>query len=454
MDFNEKSGQNSNENVSSSTNIFEQDDFSQSEDLVLIIEHSAAFFLEDIAPNRFEIFIDLMKKFIENRNKIDYRDRYFLIHFNNGVFTPKEDFENFSQTLITDLRKNFDKTESVGYLDVQNWADSFIKSLQKGIQKCISTFKAIRNKTLRIIFFLNQLPSVSASFNTKIEQVIERTAQKLDIIIDLVHIIGTKSISIFDSTDLYKNIARMTGGKYFQIKNSTEFREVIEVISKKKKVLLKQYISTREYTEEKQFLEIIASDMEKITDIIDDTELKCQICFQKGCSCDIIDDYQHIRRCPNCKKVLHLCCSGKWAEQQNSKSNFIGFPNVFRCPFCFYLLKVPREFVNFDLILSKLQEKWLKQKETEEREKKEEEKKEQVVQEFVEEFKQQQTERESVIQWLSEKIPSKTPREIQRIADDIEMLPNREEKISFINYLKYKEKIKDDSLPFKNQEKK
>ena len=239
----------------------------------------------------------------------------------------------------------------------------------------------------------------------------------------------------------------MTGGNYYQIKTASDFDEVFKEITPKKKILLKQYVSTREYAEEKQFLEVIASDMEKITDIIADTELKCQICFQKVCTCQIMDDYQHIRRCPNCRKVLHQCCAGKWSEQQNTKSNFIGFPNVFRCPYCFYLLKVPREFVDFDNILYQLQEKWLKQKETEEREQKEKQKREKEVQDFVAEVKQQLSERENVIEWLTNNLPNKTQREINRIADDIEMLPNREEKVSFINYLKFKEKISDNTLP-------
>jgi hypothetical protein len=367
--------------------------------------------------------------------------------FNQDVISPQFDFENFSQTLITQIAQGFEKTESQVNTDEQTWALAFTKALQKAIQKCIASFKAIRNKTLRILIFVNELPSLPVTFNTQIQQIIERTAQRLDIIIDVVHIVGSKSISIFDSTENYKMIGNMTGGNYYQIKNANDFDEVFKKITPKKKTLLKQYISTREYTEEKQFLEVIASEMDRITNIVADAELKCQICFQKACTCEVIDDYQHVRRCPNCKKILHMCCSGKWAEQQNTKSNFIGFPSVFRCPYCFYLLKVPREFVDFDNILSQLQEKWLKQKETEEREQKEQEKKDQEVQEFVEEFKQQQSEREKIIQWLTDRLLNKTPREIQRIANDIEDLPNREEKVSFLNYLKFKEKITDDTLP-------
>ncbi len=447
MNFNEKSNEFTDDKISSSTNIFSEQDFAQSEDIILVIENTPAFYNMDIPPDRFSVFINFLKQFIDDRIKIDYRDRYFLYIFSQDVTSSMLDFENFSQTLITHIHQGFESSKSQINIDEKTWSLSFINALQKAIQKCIASFKAIRNKTLRILIFVNELPSLPATFNTQVQQVIERTAQRLDIIIDVVHIIGSKSISIFDSTELYKMIGNMTGGNYYQIKNNNDFNEIFKEITPKKKILLKQYVSAREYTQEKQFLEVIASDMERITDLMTDTDLKCQICFQKRCTCEIVDDYQHIRRCPNCNKVLHMCCSGKWAEQQNSKSNFIGFPNVFRCPYCFYLLKVPREFVNFDSILYQLQEKWLKQKETEERERKEQEKKEKEVHEFVEVFKQQQSERENIIQWLTVKLPQKTPREINRIADDLEILPNREEKVNFLNYLKFKEKIKDDTLP-------
>ena len=114
-----------------------------------------------------------MESFIENRIKLDYRDRYFLIIFNREILTPMEDFDTFSHRLIEQIKEGFDKTESVGMESSKEWIENFIKSLQKGIQKCISSFKRIRNKTLRIIIIINQLPQLLTSYNEQIKTIIK-----------------------------------------------------------------------------------------------------------------------------------------------------------------------------------------------------------------------------------------------------------------------------------------
>ncbi len=433
----------------SKTNIFNTDDFSQSEDIVIIVENSPAFHTSDIPPNRFLKFIEIMREFVKERVKIDYRDRGFLIVFSDKIHTPMADFDVFSQNMINQIQSSFDQSESLTNLDVQSWALNFQKALQIGVQRCISTFKQIRNKTLRLLIIVNQLPSgLPETYNASLRDTIERTAQRLDIMIDVVHITGAKTASLFYIDNSYKIICEMTGGIYYQIQNESQLEEAFEKIVKKKKILLKSYVSNREYTTEKEFLEVIASPTEKITDLLGDADLKCQICFKKECTCDIIDSYQHLRRCPNCSKIIHNCCSGKWAEQQNSKSNFIGFPNVFRCPYCFYLLKVPREFVDFDRILFSLQEKWLRQKEKEDEEHRFQAAKQDEIMKYVNQMENQQDEKQTLIDWLTPRLPEKNSLDIGRIADDIIAITDQEEKEEFVNYLKFKEGIDDDSMPF------
>ncbi len=441
-------GESSDHYTGTGTNIFQSSDFAQSEDIVIIVENSREFSSNDIYPNRLLKFVELMGKFVEDRLKIDYRDRYYACFFDSEVSCPMSSFENFSSSLINQIDKEVKKSNSLGIIEPNKWAQNFITTLQKGTQKLISSFKEIRNKTLRMILILNQLPSISKTFAESIEQTVEKTAQRLDVIIDVILIVGLKPLKIFDYENPLKKISGMTGGKYYQIARSSDLEQAFKEITKKKEVLLKSYLGERDYSQEKQFLEVIASELEKITEFLDDAQLKCQICFKKECTCKNLSDYyQHLGICPNCKKVLHMCCSGKWAEQQNGKSNFIGFPNVFRCPYCFYLLKVPREFVNFNAILYQLQERWLKQKEAEETDRKIKEKQEKDLRSFVDENEQKQSEKDKILTWLTEKMPRKTPREINKIAEDILVLKDRDEKVSFIDYLKFKEKIEDNSLP-------
>lgn len=65
------------------------------------------------------------------------------------------------------------------------------------------------------------------------------------------------------------------------------------------------------------------------------SNLKCNICFQEK-SPNGGPFYATGRRCSYCSRTMHLECAAKWAEQdQGSEESFI-----FRCPFCFHLLKV------------------------------------------------------------------------------------------------------------------
>lgn len=65
------------------------------------------------------------------------------------------------------------------------------------------------------------------------------------------------------------------------------------------------------------------------------SNLKCNICFQAK-SPGGGPFYATGRRCSYCSRTMHLECAAKWAEQdQDSEESFI-----FRCPFCFHLLKV------------------------------------------------------------------------------------------------------------------
>jgi len=59
------------------------------------------------------------------------------------------------------------------------------------------------------------------------------------------------------------------------------------------------------------------------------SQIKCNICFKK-------DNPTTMRRCSYCKREMHLSCVMKWAEQDQDKEESF----IFRCPFCFHLLKV------------------------------------------------------------------------------------------------------------------
>ncbi|MHA1371854.1 MAG: hypothetical protein ACTSRA_19300 [Promethearchaeota archaeon] len=76
-----------------------------------------------------------------------------------------------------------------------------------------------------------------------------------------------------------------------------------------------------------------------ISEIQDEIEgksnLKCNICFKKE-SPSGAPFYATGRHCSYCQRTMHLECAAQWAAQDQDSEE----PWIFRCPFCFHLLKV------------------------------------------------------------------------------------------------------------------
>ncbi|KKM66407.1 hypothetical protein LCGC14_1481460, partial [marine sediment metagenome] len=47
------------------------------------------------------------------------------------------------------------------------------------------------------------------------------------------------------------------------------------------------------------------------------------------------------RFCPSCDRAMHLSCAAMWAKRTEYKEN------VFRCPFCFFLLEISPTVLKF-----------------------------------------------------------------------------------------------------------
>jgi uncharacterized protein YegL len=63
---------------------------------------------------------------------------------------------------------------------------------------------------------------------------------------------------------------------------------------------------------------------------------KCIIC--RTASCAVCKTEDCARLCPYCKTYLHLHCALKWSEESKMVE-----ANVFRCPHCLFLLRLPEE---------------------------------------------------------------------------------------------------------------
>ena len=74
-------------------------------------------------------------------------------------------------------------------------------------------------------------------------------------------------------------------------------------------------------------------------------KITCTICYSNNCMIGKTSFMGCGRFCPNCLTPFHLHCAKMWSEQQSNKKGG-GKPThnatkLFRCPHCFYLLRIP-----------------------------------------------------------------------------------------------------------------
>ncbi len=303
-------------------------DFTQSEDIIVILDTGSSAYMEDLAPNRMAVVASGVNLFADKRLEGDKRDRYFLIEAGNQVIDWFTDFINDPKQLAVKIAALVIRPSMAGP------EPKLIEAFSKALERHIKTFKTVGNKTLRIIIIGG---GNMAQAKENIADLARKVAARIGIYVDTIKLGGEYSPHAF------RTLSEITKGTYHMVTTPEELYAAFQALSAKKEVLKPKYVGApQDVPKQKTFLEIIAADL--VPKSAEKTGTKCQICFNS-------EPQSELRQCPNCKNVLHLPCAGKWAENQN-----LGFPNVFRCPFCFFLLKVPRNYVDFNKFVEKFQE--------------------------------------------------------------------------------------------------
>ncbi len=303
-------------------------DFTQSEDIILIIDSGSSAYMEDLAPNRMAVIASAVNLFAEKRLEADKRDRYFLIEGGNQVIEWFADLIDDPKQIAVKIASLVTRPSMAGP------EPKLVEAFGKALERHIKTFKTVGNKTLRIIIVGG---GNVAQAKENIADLAHKVAARIGVYVDTV------KLGVEYPPHSFRTLSEITKGTYHMVTTPEDLYTTFQSLSAKKEVLKPKYVATeQEVPKQKTFLEIIAADLVPVS--AEKAGTKCQVCFS-------VNPVADLRQCPNCKNVLHLPCAGKWAENQN-----LGFPNVFRCPFCFFLLKVPRNYVDFNKFVEKFQE--------------------------------------------------------------------------------------------------
>jgi hypothetical protein len=210
----------------------------------------------------------------------------------------------------------------------------------------------IEGKRFRIIIISDGQYEGSSS---KLDELVEKMS-KVGIYVDTVEIyIGLSSSGVLEK------VAKRTNGYYYQCETN-DYEHVLAELATDKVEGGDEKLRTEEDRSITALLETIASDLTSLNDGVkkiedlcklieqEDENYKCGICHSPDCMITKSPAYADGSFCPSCGHFFHLNCCAAWAESQKDTPS-----NVFKCPICFSLLKVPGEIHRMKVLKEELQ---------------------------------------------------------------------------------------------------
>jgi hypothetical protein len=296
---------------------------SKVEDCVVLIDSSRSMVRKDFKPNRLLAALETAKNFIHEKFIVDPKDRIAILSF--GATIKKLSSFSYDEE---QLAKSLEKIQVSGN-------GSLNEGLAFAIQFLVGEMRKLGGKTSRIFIISDN----KLEHEEKIQKTID-IAKGLEIYIDACQLGTTQEYS----QSILKKIVRLTGGQFGFFNNSKALLNAgISFASKKELKLSTDYYSQDKKSDLAPLISEIALHLRRpsVLDIRlmmsgrERGQEKCQICHSVKAPITSSDFFSEGRYCPSCERPMHLSCAALWAKKTEYKEN------VFRCPFCFFLLELP-----------------------------------------------------------------------------------------------------------------
>ncbi|TFG02884.1 MAG: VWA domain-containing protein [Promethearchaeota archaeon] len=293
------------------------------EDAIVLIDSSRSMLRKDFKPNRLMVAIDAVKNFIQTKLSIDLKDRIALLTFGEETKILSR-FTNDEESLISSLEKL--KISGRGILN---------EAIAFSIQLLVEEMRKIGGKIFRIFVITDN----KIVYTDKLTEMIN-IAKGLGIFIDACQFGKSEDYN----TTILKQIAQITKGEYGFFNNSKAiFNAGKAFASKKDTKSSSDYFNPNKRTNIAPLINEIALplrrpsllDIRLMMDLNTKSNEKCQICHSTKAPLTKADFFSEGRYCPSCDRPMHLSCAAMWAKKSEYKEN------VFRCPFCYFLLVLP-----------------------------------------------------------------------------------------------------------------
>jgi hypothetical protein len=285
---------------------------------------------KDFKPSRLAVGLKTAKNFIHSKLTIDMKDKISIISL--GDATHKLiDFVFEEEKLINSLKKI--QISGRGILH---------EGIAFALQLLVGEMRKIGGKIPRIFIITDN----KLIFNKDRLDEIVNVTKGLGVYVDVCQLGGIQGYE--DNT--LRRITQSTRGRFGFYNNTKEIVNAGKVFASKKEVReTTDYFSPEKKEEIAPLLSEIALPLRR-PNVLEIRlmmsgkgrgEEKCNICHSAKAPITNSDFYSEGRYCPSCDRAMHLSCAAMWAKKTEYQEN------VFRCPFCFFLLELPRAALKF-----------------------------------------------------------------------------------------------------------
>lgn len=268
------------------------------------------------SQTKMEPVYDALYHFCEIKKSFDESSRFNIILFQEDGSRFLEHFTLYQENILTVFRALY-PTITKGNLS---------GGIFLAISIIINTYKKVSQKTFRLIILTDSGSSKIPKLFMPILEILIDQIKNLPFFIDIVRL---NTDDLEEDEKLMDLIGRCNGGIHET--NSEELlKDLLELLALKREIEVSSLIEEKNYTiplENQQFYINLAELP------IKQEELEtCSICFKK--------DDKPMVKCPNCDAVTHTDCWFLWTAKSS-----IGIPHIFRCHNCYYLISLPKDYV-------------------------------------------------------------------------------------------------------------
>ena len=303
--------------------------------IMILLDATERMGKNDFKPNRFLVALKGIQLFIEEKHIQNPNILYsiFIIRKQTVVLA----------TLSKDIKYLIKKVSSKKFLHdypLSGEEQDILYGLEAAVEEMCNQIGQFAHQNNRITIFT---AGFNFQNNSEFKSIIQKSSE-LKIQLDIILLNPNLTES---DKNYYGSIIRQTEGLFFHFAKKKQFLQEIKILAQ---TALKGVSRIRlEAPSKKNHVNHIQelakslrypNEAERIKIADRHSSEKCQICFSKKSPIDGNHIKKTGRYCPNCNTLFHIHCAGLWALKSHEGKN------VFRCPFCYTLLKINPIIIN------------------------------------------------------------------------------------------------------------